>query len=344
MRFRTLFAACALVGSLFQASPALSEPLRTAWLGEHEAFLTWYAKEKGWDKEAGLDIVMLRFDSGKSLIENVKAYDWAVAGCGAVPAMQATMSDLTEVIAIANDESQANALLARPDSPLFAQKGYNQAFPNVFGSPESVKGKTVLCPKKTSARYLLDKWLAVLGLTERDVKIEELEPTPALGAFKSGYGDLLAVWSPFTREAEKLGFKVAARSQDCGASQPVLLVANRVFADKHPETVRTFLKLYLRVVDEINARGPEGMAPEYVRFAKAWMGKTYSEADAAAELREHPVLPLTEQLTLFGEGESSPLKGWLAEISAFSEQMTPKGAHRNASPAAVTSRFLREIQ
>ena len=98
MRFKTLFAVCALFGSLFQSSPSLSETLRTAWLGEHEAFLTWYAKEKGWDKEAGLDIIMLRFDSGKSLIENVRAYDWAIAGCGAVPAMQATMSDQVEVM------------------------------------------------------------------------------------------------------------------------------------------------------------------------------------------------------------------------------------------------------
>ena len=47
MRFKTLFAVCALFGSLFQSSPSLSETLRTAWLGEHEAFLTWYAKEKG---------------------------------------------------------------------------------------------------------------------------------------------------------------------------------------------------------------------------------------------------------------------------------------------------------
>ena len=143
MRFKTLFAVCALFGSLFQSSPSLSETLRTAWLGEHEAFLTWYAKEKGWDKEAGLDIIMLRFDSGKSLIENVRAYDWAIAGCGAVPAMQATMSDQVEVIAIANDESSANMILTRSDSPILAEKGFNPDFPNVFGTPESVKGKLI---------------------------------------------------------------------------------------------------------------------------------------------------------------------------------------------------------
>ena len=176
MRFKTLFAVCALFGSLFQSSPSLSETLRTAWLGEHEAFLTWYAKEKGWDKEAGLDIIMLRFDSGKSLIENVRAYDRAIAGCGAVPAMQATMSDQVEVIAIANDESSANMILTRPDSPILAEKGFNPDFPNVFGTPESVKGKLILCPKKTSARYLLDKWLAALGLEEKDVKMVAVHP------------------------------------------------------------------------------------------------------------------------------------------------------------------------
>ena len=197
MRFKTLFAVCALFGSLFQSSPSLSETLRTAWLGEHEAFLTWYAKEKGWDKEAGLDIIMLRFDSGKSLIENVRAYDWAIAGCGAVPAMQATMSDQVEVIAIANDESSANMILTRPDSPILAEKGFNPDFPNVFGTPESVKGKLILCPKKTSARYLLDKWLATLGLEEKDVKIEELEPTPPWARSRTG----TAISSPSGRRS-----------------------------------------------------------------------------------------------------------------------------------------------
>lgn len=345
MRFKTLFAVCALFGSLFQSSPSLSETLRTAWLGEHEAFLTWYAKEKGWDKEAGLDIIMLRVrfrQEPHRKRQGLRLGHRRVGG--AVPAMQATMSDQVEVIAIANDESSANMILTRPDSPILAEKGFNPDFPNVFGTPESVKGKLILCPKKTSARYLLDKWLAALGLEEKDVKIEELEPTPALGAFKNGYGDILAVWSPFTREAETLGFKVAAHSQDCGATQPVLLVADRAFTEKNPDAVRAFLKVYLRVVDEIKAQGPETLAPAYVRFAEAWMGKKFSEADAIAELREHPVFSLEEQLALFGEDGESPLKAWLAEIAAFSEKMNPDTAHRHATPEAVSGRFLKALK
>ena len=60
MRFKKLisaFLAAAFCVSL--AGMAFAEKLTkvpTAWMDEHETFLIWYAKEKGWDKEAGLDI------------------------------------------------------------------------------------------------------------------------------------------------------------------------------------------------------------------------------------------------------------------------------------------------
>ena len=344
MRFRVLMSLLAFVLCLLPSHAKAAEQLQTAWIGEHEAFLVWYAKQKGWDKDAGLDIRMLRFGSGDKIVSRQGDYQWKIAGCGAVPTLMAASKGQFYVVGIGNDESDLNAIYVRPDSPILAEKGFNPDFPNVFGTPESVKGKLILCPKKTSARYLLDKWLAALGLEEKDVKIEELEPTPALGAFKNGYGDILAVWSPFTREAETLGFKVAAHSQDCGATQPVLLVADRAFTEKNPDAVRAFLKVYLRVADEIKAQGPEILAPAYVRFAEAWMGKKFSEADAIAELREHPVFSLEEQLALFGEDGESPLKAWLAEIAAFSEKMNPDTAHRHATPEAVSGRFLKALK
>lgn len=60
-------------------SAAYQEPpfkLETGWLPEHETFLIWYAKQKGWDKQEGLDIVLNRFDSGKDMIGN--ADKWVI--------------------------------------------------------------------------------------------------------------------------------------------------------------------------------------------------------------------------------------------------------------------------
>ena len=61
------------------------------------------------------------------------------------------------------------------------------------------------------------------------------------------------------------------------------------------------MKVYLRVVDEIKAQGPEILAPAYVRFAEAGVGKKFSEADAIAELREHPVFSLESSLPCSGK-------------------------------------------
>ena len=316
MRFKTLFAVCALFGSLFQSSPSLSETLRTAWLGEHEAFLTWYAKEKGWDKEAGLDIIMLRFDSGKSLIENVRAYDWAIAGCGAVPAMQATMSDQVEVIAIANDESSANMILTRPDSPILKAKGANPRYPDVYGSADTVRGKLILCPEKTSAHYLLSTWLHILGLKDEDVKIQNVLPGPAVDMFSKGFGDAVSIWAPATYTAAQKGYQIAASSPDCGIRQPILLLADREFADKNPEQVRAFLRVYLRVVDAMHSEGFDAFVQEYIRFNKTWNEKLMTREEAVEDLRAHPVFSLGEQITLF-HPESGNLRNWLRGITAF---------------------------
>ena len=55
---QTIAAAMTLCLTMHLAMASEIVKVPTAWLGEHEAFLMWYAKEKGWDAEAGLDIQM----------------------------------------------------------------------------------------------------------------------------------------------------------------------------------------------------------------------------------------------------------------------------------------------
>jgi len=48
----------------------------TCWMPEHELFFAWYAKEKGWDKEEGLDLELLYFESGMQELEALPAKQW----------------------------------------------------------------------------------------------------------------------------------------------------------------------------------------------------------------------------------------------------------------------------
>ena len=199
-KIKSLLAVLALALLLAPAAQAAPAKLSSAWMGEHETFVAWYAKQQGWDKEAGLDLTMMPFDSGKNIVESLAAYDWAVAGCGAVPALTTPLSDYLYIIAVANDESANNAIYVRKDSPILGAKGTNPSYPNVYGSAVTVQKADILYPKSTSAHYLLATWLRILGLSEF------LSPDSGIVQFMSffdiykteeGDGDL---WRIYNRE------------------------------------------------------------------------------------------------------------------------------------------------
>lgn len=304
-----------LGGALAFAQPV---PMRTAWLGEHETFIVWYAKEKGWDKEAGLDLMLMPFASGKAVIDEMRTSDWAVAGVGAMPALTASLSNKLYIIGIGNDESASNMLFARKDSPILAVAGYNAEYPAVLGSPDTVRGKTILCPKGTSAHYVLSRWLHILGLTEKDVVIRDMKPDDALKAFAAGGGDVLALWAPQTYEAEQQGLKAVAHSTDCKARQPILIVANMEYANKHMDQIVAFLSVYMRGIEMMKTAPHEQLVADYMRFYNAWTGKHLTPEAASRDIADHPVYPLKQQLAMFKmHKKTSELREWLNGIVSF---------------------------
>lgn len=344
-KIKSLLAVLALALLLAPAAQAAPAKLSSAWMGEHETFVAWYAKQQGWDKEAGLDLTMMPFDSGKNIVESLAAYDWAVAGCGAVPALTTPLSDYLYIIAVANDESANNAIYVRKDSPILGAKGTNPSYPNVYGSAVTVQKADILYPKSTSAHYLLATWLRILGLSEKDVKLQEMEPTPALSAFTGGVGDAVALWAPLTYEAEAKGFKSVANSKDCGITQLVLLVANRRFADQHPEQVQVFLKMYMRGIEALRAKPAKELAVDYVRFYKEWTGRELTPEMAVADIQSHPVFTLDEQLAMLAPGGS--VQKALNEIVDFSishGSFTPEQIDKMKGKTQVAARFLEAIK
>ncbi|MDE6735513.1 MAG: ABC transporter substrate-binding protein [Desulfovibrio sp.] len=338
--------ACAVVLGLFACSGAQAAEnveLKTAWMGENEAFPMWYAVQQGWDREQGLEIRMLRFSSGAEIVQGLLAYDWLLAGCGAVPAMGAILSDRLSIVAVANDESGANAVFVRKGSPIFAAQGANPAFPSVRGSAETVRGKRILCPKNTSAAQMLRGWLKVLGLTEKDVRIDDMPPAKALGAFTGGLGDAVVLWSPQTLQAEQKGLVMAADSRDCGISQPILLVADKKAASDRPETLEKALGVYFRAVGELRALGAQGALPHYREFLKTWAGVGLTEEEALRDLKAHKIFDLRENLRLMaGATGESQLQKWLEEVAAFNAgEARAEDAARIAE--AIDARYLEAL-
>ena len=116
-KFLSGLAAVLLAFSLCNAASAAPlTKIRTAWMDSYETFAMWYAKEKGWDKEAGLDIDILFFDSGMAILNALPAGEWQYSCLGGVPAMMGNLRYGTSVIGVGTDESACVAVLARPQS------------------------------------------------------------------------------------------------------------------------------------------------------------------------------------------------------------------------------------
>ncbi len=312
-----MLAALALaLGSSFAMAQSAPKDLNTTWQAEHETFVPWYAKEKGWDKEAGFNFKMHMFDSGMAQIEALPAKQWVVGGTGGVPMMFGALRHNAYLIAIGNDESVTNAVLVRPDSPILKTKGFNKKYPEVYGSPETVKGKTILCTTISSGHYAMSLWLKTLGLTDKDVIIKNMDPAQCVAAYEKGIGDAVVLWAPQMYNGMKKGWKIASDVKKAGGFVPIVIIAEKEFCDKNPEQVAKFLGVYFKGIDLIRKEGTK-LSPDYSKFLR-WAGLKMTEEEAKMDLEMHPVFTLDEQIKMFDASKgTSQVAAWQKDLVTF---------------------------
>lgn len=292
--------------------------LRTAWMDSFETFPIWYAHEQGWDREEGLDVELMMFDSGMAILNALPAGSWQFSCLGGVPGMMGNLRYNTIIIGNATDESPCVAVLARSDNAVFQHKGYNKDFPEIFGRPEDVRGKTFLVTTVSSAHFALTAYLDALGVKSSEVVIKNMDQPQALAAFENGIGDFVTLWAPHMYAGLGKGWKQVASAAQCGKGTPLVLVADPKFAEANPETTARFLKVYLRGLKYMQETDQEVLIPQYRRFFLEWAGKSYGEDLARLDLQTHPILNLKGQLALFDASAGmSKAQQWQAETALF---------------------------
>lgn len=308
-----------VISGFGQAMAADLVELPTCWMPEHETFIAWYAKEKGWDKEEGLDMELLYFDSGMAQMEALPARQWVLGATGGVPQVMGTLRYGAYVIGQGNNESLCNNVFVRPDSPILKQKGWNKDFPEVYGSPELIKGKTILVTTVSSVHYAMSLWLKVFGLKDSDVVIKQMDQASIMAAFESGVGDIACIWAPYSYKAEEKGWKIAGHVKSCGAALTITLIGDKKYSDENPEVVAKFLRVFLRGVNMLKAEGSSpAMVKEYQRFFQEWAGMEYTAEQAKQDIDYHPVWDLEEQLALFDDSKGlSQSAIWQKKIAEF---------------------------
>lgn len=246
-----LLLAAFCIGAVHAGQPL--KPLRVAVQPFYISAQVGYIMDKGWDKEAGIEIKPVMFPSGAPMNEALAADLWDVSTIGGAFVFGVVNYD-AKVIGSHIDGTGGNDIYVRADSPIAKVKGVNPQFPNVLGDAASVKGAMLLQTTGTTSQLAIVKWLEILGVKESDVSVVHLEFPQAYQAFQIGEGQAASLVSPYSLQADaNPKFAKAAALGDLGTHLYEEIVASEGAYEKKQDELTIFLKLIYRANDELQA-------------------------------------------------------------------------------------------
>ncbi len=303
---KKFFATFLCVCLSFTAKAGEIDTIKACMQIEHETFLIWLAKEKGWDKQIDLNIDLNVTDnSGLEIVSEHKTDHkyFDICAIGALPSMIGCNENELEVVAIANNEAKSNEILVRADSDLLSVKGWNESYPDVYGSPETITGKVFFAKRLTHTSYLIARWLDLFYMNISDISLKNMNNYNAIDAMDAGHGDAMSIWAPECNEAEHKGYKKIVDLDQLGKVVPIDLVADVQFAKENPKTVAKFIAVYMRAVDYAKKKGND-LADDFMRFMKTYNPDLRPEfTKRVAEMTLERAQPYTyeESLKLFSK-------------------------------------------
>ena len=188
-------------------------------------------KEKYYEKQLGVKVKIVKFDSGKDVNTALAAGSIDVSELGSNPTALGIGNGLNyDVIYIGDIIGSAESLVVK-----------NNANVN---SVSQLNGKKIAVPFASTSHYSLLNALKQAGLKESDVKLLDLEPNDIHASWKRGDIDAAYVWYPVLNNLVKDG-KILTGS-DKLAKQGIitadLVVARRDFAKSNKNLVVRYIK------------------------------------------------------------------------------------------------------
>jgi ABC-type nitrate/sulfonate/bicarbonate transport system substrate-binding protein len=342
-------AATIVAGSVSGVQAAELVKVKTAWVAGLEMFPLWYGKNKGWDKDEGLDVEYQKYASGPAQMEALPSGAWNIASTGIGGVLVGGMRHDVKIIgAPMADSDTSNAIYARADSPIFNAKGFNKTYPNVFGSPDTVKGKNLLVSVNSANHFIAGRWLSLLGLKPADVKLTNMDVNSMLVSFDKNIGDVMSAWTPVTTAAEARGYKRVASSVSLDARQVSQFVADRKWLEANPDKAVKFLRFQYRSNQYVrdNLKSPEVIEAAVKYYREVLGDKKLTQDEIAFGLSDRPPLTLKEA-TDFATPAGGPdkLTSWNNQAAEFFTSVgsyRPEELKKFSSTPLVTNEYLKK--
>ncbi|MBB6481163.1 ABC transporter substrate-binding protein [Spirochaeta isovalerica] len=210
-----------------------------------------YIRDKGWAEEAGLDIDLQVYSNGSTANEALAAGLWDLGFQGAAYVFGVINNNAKLVGNY--EETRGDTLFVRADSDILSAKGFNPTYPEVYGSPDTVTGKTIIYAPGTSLHQLVIEYLERTGVSIDDVNTVPMDYQTGEQVFATGEGDIAAFPTPWSLTVEdKYGWKPIATLSDFVMSTGDLIVSNDAYENKR-EALKKYMGLVYRAAEELEA-------------------------------------------------------------------------------------------
>ncbi|RDV84882.1 ABC transporter substrate-binding protein [Ammonifex thiophilus] len=279
------------------------EPLTIGALPIIDNLPFWVAEEKGYFKEAGLEV---RFISFPSAVERDSAFtagkiDLAVGDLLAVAQMRQGGTKV-KAIAVAQGRQPGEArfaLLSAPNSHLT--------------SVAELRNVPVACSLKTINEYLVDQMLKDAGIPPQEIKKVSIPKIPVrLEALLNGTVKAALLPEPFASLAEAKGAHLLADSSQKNLAQTVIIVREEVL-DRHLPELKRLLEAYNRAVADIQ-QNPQAF--NRILEEKAQVPKEVLPGE------KHGIKLVFSPATLPTQGEVEAVLDWLKTQGLLAQPLT----------------------
>ena len=316
-----LLAAALSAGSMVVAGAEEGKELPSLRVSFHTDYISLplaYALYNNLDEEYGFKMDVSVFGSGAAQNEALGSDSWDVGVIGSAFAVTCYTYG-GYMIGDYISGSDTVVVFARNGSDIANASGANEDYPEVLGSAETVKGKTVLVETGGTQYSLLVQYLATLGLTVDDVNIVEMACADAYSAWLSGQGDIFPAVGPYSTRlmvSDKEGSTQVASMTTLGMSQYDVCVASKQAYEENYDLLVQFMKM-IYDCNDILAQDLDLSTEIYLQWEKE-NGIEITEEEARFECEIRPLLT-TEMVKELVNGNFGEYEQFIVDLDIASE-------------------------
>lgn len=285
-------------------SKTLSDkPLKVATIPAQMGVYLNYALKNDLFKKAGINVEMIMFAGGAPINEAFGAgeIDGAIGGLANVYALANNMAVLVGEV----DSVGADGIVVRNDSKILTAKGKVNGKPDMYGSAETLKGKSFICQVGQAQQFYVSKYISQFGLTDDDISFINMEDASAYQAFIAGQGDVIATKMPYIHDLITKNnctiISDVVSATDIEIKDPIIFTPEAIKSRR--AEITTFLKVIYNVIDEMD-KSPEIRKEAITEYYKE-NGKDVKTEDLDYELGKNKLIGskrLAEDSYYLGDG------------------------------------------